>query len=253
MPSYLIIVFLLLTVHAFGQEVIPYPDNSPPSEGFLEMGIPAIDQIWGEEEYKTAFIVLDQIYEIDKFSLPRMDSEFSGAIFKRLTALENFDFLNDQSINIGKRIIAFEHIKEFPARILLYYIENFEENERFGAEVLEGLFLAAYVYQAGMEVHAELELQLGERANQGQFRSGLERLQMAFNDRLGLVLQVFESDMHRYSERDVLTFANKLYFLLPKISNSAYRKQLKFRLKALENSYLSPQIHQVLKEIRQEL
>jgi len=104
-----------------------------------------------------------------------------------------------------------------------------------------------------MEVHAELEEQLGERANQGQFRSGLERLQMAFNDRLGLVMQVFEKETHRYSERDLLTFANKLYFLLPKISNPTYRKQLKFRLKNLENGQISPKLGQILKEIRQEL
>jgi len=68
---------------------------------------------------------------------------------------------------------------------------------------------------------------------------------MAFN--------VFEEDYYRYSERDLLTFANKLYFLLPKISNLTYRKQLKFRLKTIENADFSPNLQQIIKEMRQDL
>lgn len=248
-----ILLILLLPTVIFSQEVIPYPDNSPFSKDFEAMGVPSMTQIWGEKEYQAAFDVLDQIYEADKFSLPRMDSEYSGELYKRLTALENFDFLTDKSKNIGKRIISFEHVKEIPFRTLIYYIEDHEEQERFGKEVLECFFVDLYVYQAGMELYAELEMQLGDRANTGTFRQGMETLQLEFNNKVNLIFNVFEIDHYRYSERDLLTFANKLYFLLPKISNPTYRKQLKFRLKSLENGDFSPQLLQIIKEMKQEL
>ena len=245
--------FWLLPTVLYSQEVIPYPDNSPFAKDFEAMGVPAMDNIWGETEYQLAFDVLDQIYEADKFSLPRMDSEYSGTLYKRLTALENFDFISDKSKNIGKRIIEFEHVKEIPFRTLIYYIENEEGQERFGKEVLECFFLDIYVYHAGMELYTELENQLGERANTGTFRKGMEVLQLEFNNKINLIFNVFEEGHYRYSERDLLTFANKLYFLLPKISNPTYRKQLKFRLKNLENGDFSPKLLQILKEMKQEL
>lgn len=246
-------MILLLPAVFYGQEVIPYPDNSPFSSDFEAMGTPMLDKTWKEKEYQAAFDVLDQIYEADKFSLPRMDSEYSGTLFQRLTALENFDFLTDKSLNIGKRVIEFEHIKEIPFRTLIYYIEDHEEQERFGKEVLECFFMDLYVHNAGMQLYEELEMQLGERANTGTFRKGVETLQLEFNNKIGLALNVFEEDYYRYSERDLLTFANKLYFFLPKISNPTYRKQLKFRLKVLENTDFSPKLQQILKEMRQEL
>lgn len=216
------------------------------------MGTPAVDRTWKAKEYQKAFEVLDQIYEADKFSLPRLDSEYSGEVFKRMVALENFVFLTDKMQNIGKRVLEFEHLKEIPFRTLIYYIEDYEEQERFGKEVLECIFVDVYVYHAGMELYAELEGQLGERANSGTFRKGMETLQLEFNQKIGLAFEVFEKDFYRYSERDLLTFANKLYFLLPKISNPTYRKQLKFRLRNLENGDFSPNLLQILKETRQE-
>jgi hypothetical protein len=102
-------------------------------------------------------------------------------------------------------------------------------------------------------LYTELENQLGERANTGTFRKGMDILQLEFNNKINLVFNVFEEGYYRYSERDLLTFANKLYFLLPKISNPTYRKQLKFRLKNLENGDFSPKLLQILKEMKQEL
>lgn len=253
MQSIKIFLILLLPTFLFSQEVIPYPDNSPFAKDFEAMGVPLIDQNWEEKEYQLAFDVLDQIYEADKFSLPRMDSEYSGALFKRLTALENFEFLVDKAQNIGNRTIKFEHVKEIPFRTLIYYVEDYEEQERFGKEVLECIFVDLYVYHLGMELYEELEASLGDRANTGTFRKGMESLQLEFNNKVGLTMNVFENDYYRYSERDLLTFANKLYFLLPKISNPTYRKQLKFRLKSLENPDFSPNLQQILKEMKQQL
>lgn len=246
-------IFWLFPTLLFSQEVIPYPDNSPFTKDFAAMGVPAMDKIWGEKEYQATFDILDQIYEADKFSLPRMESKYSGELYKRLTALENFDFITDESKNIGKRIIEFEHVKEIPFRTLIYYIEDEEGQERFGKEVLECFFLDMYVYHAGMELYTELETQLGKRADLGAFRKGMEALQLEFNNKINLVFHVFEEEYYRYSERDLLTFANKLYFLLPKISNPTYRKQLKFRLKNLENADFSPKLMQIIKEMKQEL
>ncbi|MFT4758421.1 MAG: hypothetical protein ACI9XO_002695 [Paraglaciecola sp.] len=247
------LLILLLPTFLYSQEVIPYPDNSPLSKDFEAMGISSMAYIWQKKEYQVAFDVLNQIYEADKFSLPRMESEYSGEMYKRLTALENFDFITDKSKNIGKRIIEFEYIKEIPFRTLIYYIEDYEQQERFGREVLECFFVDLFVYNAGMELYAELDNQLGEYANQGTFRKGIEVLQLEFNNKINLFFNVFEQDYYRYSERDLLTFANKLYFLLPKISDAIYRKQLKFRLKSLENGDFSPKLLQILKELKQEL
>lgn len=243
----------LLPAIQFGQEVIPYPDNSPYAKDFEAMGIPSLSKIWDEMDYQKTFDILDQIYEADKFSLPRSESAYSADLFKRLTALENFEWLADEKKNIGNRIIGFERLKEVPFRTLIYYIENLEEQERFGREVLECLFLDLFVYQIGLELYTDLEISLGDRAQLGNFQQGFQRLQLEFNQKIGMTLKVFEEDYTRYAERDLLTFANKLYFLLPKISNPTYRKQLKSRLKMMENADFCPNLLQIIKEMRQQL
>lgn len=253
MQSFKILLILILPTAVFGQEVIPYPDNSPFVKDYVKMGVPDPSVIWEIEKYRSAFSILDQIYEVDKFSLPRLESDYSGPLFDRMVSIENFDFLTQVDQNIGRRVLAFEHLKEVPFRLLIYYIEDHELEERFGKEVLECLFLDAYLYHLGLELYAELEIQLGVRAQQGSFQVGKERLLLEFNGKIDQIMNVFENGYHRFETQDLVTFANKLYFFLPKISNPTYRKQLKFRLKTLNNGAFSPGLVQILKEMKQQL
>ena len=212
---HLLLTILLLIIggghSGFAQSVEPYPDNSPYSRDFMDVGVPSINRAWNANDFESAFLVLDQIYEMDKFSLPRANSEYSGDLFARMVAIQNFEFVVDKRINIGKRVIDFEHLKEVPFRLLIYYIENYEEQERFGREVLECYFLDAYLFGLGMELYAELKMQLGDRANLGQFKSGYDALELQFNNKLEAVFRILGEETHRFEERDlIIDFCTRL-------------------------------------------
>ena len=230
-----------------------YPDNSPSVEDFQTMGVPHYNKIWTFQDYHTTIDILDQIYEADKYSLPRLESEFSGKLFDRMTNFENFDFLKNPEINLGKRIIEFEKMKDIPFRLTVYYIEDSEDFERFGAEVLECFLLESYVYSLGKDLYDELKLQLGDRAENGNFKQGYDALNLTHINGIERLFHVLESDFERYDEFALNSFGNKLYFLVSNISSESIRKQLKLRIRTLDRSQMTATVKEIIQELRQQL
>ena len=87
---------VLFSMQVEGQQIEPYPDNSPHTLDFVAMGLSDVTKTWSVEEYEIAFALLDQVYEADKFSLPRKGSKYSGELFDRLISLENFNLVTDK-------------------------------------------------------------------------------------------------------------------------------------------------------------
>ncbi|RMG87026.1 MAG: hypothetical protein D6714_03120 [Bacteroidetes bacterium] len=251
---------ILLTVLSFfvieqilSQTPTAYPDNSPTLDDFRAMGVPPCDKIWTYEDYQKVIRLLDEIYEADKFSLPRANSPTSGDVFRRMTCFENFDYLADPSINIGKRLIDFEKLREIPPRLAIYYIEDTEPYERFGAELLECFILEAYVNQLGKNLYDEMKNQLGSRAEMPRFKSGYDAMNLAFIKSIDRLFGILESDYDRYEASALNAFGNKMFFLVSNIKNEAIRKQLRLRIKNLDRRHMTATVREILQELRQQL
>jgi len=235
-----------------GQEVIPYPDNSPPTAQFVQMGVPSPVNLWNYPDYEAAFNAFDQIYAADKFSLPRYESPQSGDLFARMLSFENFDFLIASNLNLGKRIVAYEKYKSIPHRLLVYYVEDNREKERFGREVLECYLLEAYVLGNGMQLYEELRKSLGKQTYGYLFKQGYRQIQFSLRSSIENLFEILESDYSRYNRQALSDFANKFYFLFPKIVDEDYYRSLKIRLKRLEHKHPYAEVREIIGELRTE-
>ena len=65
-------------------EVLPYPDNSLHVEQYQLLGMPSPDEVWNAAEYKRAVKVIKGFYNIDKWSIPRKNSDYSGDLFEKI-------------------------------------------------------------------------------------------------------------------------------------------------------------------------
>ncbi len=244
--------FLFLPGVLFGQEVIPYPDNSPPAAQLELLGMPPPANLWNYPDYEAAFKVLDQIYAADKLSLPRNESAHSGDLFARMLAFENFDFLTASNLNLGKRIVAYEKYKSIPHHLLIYYVEDNRETERFSREVLECYLLETYVLSNGMQLYEELRRSLGKQTYGYLFKQGYRQIQFSLRNSMENLFTILESDYSRYNRKALSDFAHKFYFLFPKILEDDFYKSLKVRMKRLERKHPYAEVREIMGELRAE-
>lgn len=232
-----ILLFLLCCpLLLLGQNTTNYPDNSPYVADFLKMGLPAVDQLWTVKEFAKAFNLLDRIYQMDKYSMPRYQSEYSHDVFARLTAFENFDYLLDEKVNFGHRVSALESLRKVPLRILVYYWENKEEKERFGKEVMQCLLVRVYGNNQVKKLYDQLKVQLGGRAEYRQLMAQGNAINNSLIASVDDILILLESKYTRYDGADVQEFARKAKALLPQVwaqLPSTWGKDFKKRLKKI--------------------
>jgi hypothetical protein len=251
MKTLLTVLSFLAFEQILSQTKPSYPDNSPGLEDFLNMGFPDCNRSWDSEDYQSAVEILDQIYEADKYSLPRADSEFSGIVFRRMLSFENFNFLSNPTINLGKRIIEFETVKLIPSRLTLYYEEDYEKFERFGAELLDCFLLETFVLSQGLIAYEELRNQLGQKANEGRFKMAYDQLNLQYINCLERIFKIFETEYYRYDEQVLSTFGTKFFFYVKSIENVEIKKQLKERIKLIDRTQLTASLQEILIDLKQ--
>ena len=231
-----------------------YPDNSPALEDFRLMGIERTDTIWTAEDYQTAFQLLDEIYGVDKMSLPRHGSEYSGPLYDRLLSYENFAFLDDSEQDLGRRLIAYERGKDIPARLLLYYRESNQPEEGFDLEVLDALLLAFYVESQGIELYEELLTTLPPAAaNTPRLIAAMERTQLRYSRALDRIMAVFLNDLNRYSKSALSHFVGEVFFLLPPRLTDSARPEVSEQISEALLSIEQEELRTVLLELRAQL
>lgn len=204
-----LIIFLGLTRLLFSQvTVTPYPDNSPEEENFLAMGLTAPNQVWDHKDYQKLILLMDRIYEADKYSLPRQKSLYSGTIYRRIFNRDNFGYLIDENANLGNQFISYEKIKGIGYRILIYYIEDTEPEERFGAEVLDCLLLDSWLNLHGIVLYEKLADGLTpQQLGHSNFRRGFEETRKSYTRSMEELFYVLEVDYMRYDVQTLTEFA----------------------------------------------
>lgn len=212
------------------------------------MGVTHPEEKWGAKDYKYAIALFDQIYEADKFSLPRRGSTFSGKLFERLINRKNFDFLIDESTNFGVQIIEYEKIKGIGFRLLIYYIEDTEPAERFGAEVIDCMMLDAWLSTQGIVMYEKLAKQLSpQQAGSPNFRRGFEQSAREFKRAMEEIFYILEGDSARY-ERDLLVeFAAVFGNFMQQLPDRKGTEGFHYRYEQLTKNFHDKDIRKILK------
>lgn len=219
-----------------GQAVVDYPDNSPYTADFIKMGVSPVHQVWTARDYAKAFKLLDRIYQMDKYSMPRYNSQYSHEVFARLTAFENFDYLLDEQVNFGHRVAALEKLRKVPLRILVYYWENEEKKERFGKEVLQCMLVRIHGNHQVKKLYEQLKRQLGGRAEYRELIAQGEAIDNSLIASVDDGIQLLEKKYIRYNQIEIEQFAQDLQGVLPTVWEQmppVWAKEFKRRLKAI--------------------
>jgi hypothetical protein len=247
--GYILIFCLGLTRLLCGQvEVNPYPDNSPEEANFIAMGLTPPNQVWSANDYKKLIHLMDRIYNADKYSLPRQKSPYSGSIYQRMFNRENFGFLTDPNANLGNQIISYEKIKGIGYRILIYYIEDTEPEERFGSEVLDCLLLDGWLNMHGIVMYEKLANGLTpEQLEHSNFKRGYEETRKNYNRSMEELFYVLEVDYMRYDVQVLTDFVIGFGAFIHELPHHKDSSGYKERLAQLAKKFPDKNIKKLLK------
>lgn len=207
--------WLLRPGSGVGQEVLPHPDNSVDAATFLKMGMPALDRPWTGHDYEKAFKLLDKIKGLDKYSLPRHQSPYSGAVFNRLVAAENFNFLINSNYDFQSRLQSLEKYAYVPMKLLALYAEPNAPAERFGAEVLAAMELNILLSNNTLLLIYELETLLGENVNREVFDASYREIIKAMDQAVEGLMSIIAEASPRFDQKLLTNFAESFLERLP--------------------------------------
>lgn len=247
-----IILFLLFPLFLGGQSIANYPDNSPYTVDFIKMGIPDIHRRWTASDFDKTFKLLDRIYQMDKYSMPRYQSEYSHDIFAKMTAFDNFDYLLDESVNFGHRVAALEKFRKVPLRILVYYWESKEKKERFGKEVMQCMLLRVYANNQVKKLYDQLKIQLGGRAEYRELMTQGNAINNSLIASVDDILLLLETKYTRYDIDNLEQFAQQIRHLLPQTWSQlppVWVKAFKKRLKILGKKHPRKEIRLACRKV----
>ncbi len=217
------IVFLLywsLLVVASNAQVIiePYPDNSLYPEQYQSFGMPKSNELWNAAEYKRARKVIKGFYDIDKWSLPRKNSQYSGSLFERMVSIDNLEIINNQSEPIQKRLEEHDEIINSTNILLNLYYERSATEQRFGAEVLTILVFSAKSTNYSIDIIKELQALMISRS---QSNKNLDLVHD--NMVLGIIktieerLKLIEVEYFNYNQIDIEYFSTEISIWIPSV------------------------------------
>lgn len=209
MKSLISLIIGLLWVNQFTVEIniVPYPDNSLYATQYQEFGMPLPDELWNASEYKRAVQVITGFYKVDKWSIPRKGSEYSGDLFERMIKLENFEIILDKSEPLQERLREHDELLRAVNQFLNMYMESNETEQRFGIEVLNLLNLSAHTTKYSIGVIKELQAIMSER---GIRNSDLDLMHDKLIAGVGTSIEdnliLIEQDYKQYSAKDIEWF-----------------------------------------------
>jgi len=192
----------------YAQKVSPYPDNSFTIEEYIYLNIPSPDQDWNEAEMKKFIKYMGKIQVEDKWSLPRINSPYSGDLFNKMIDLSNLEPINDKSIPLEERLNSIETHMEYSNFVIMLYKESERKKERFGQEVLASFTYLVYTARSVRLFFDELQNELpASTTESSDFKSIHSNTTAQLAELMNMILLTFEKDVKRYDYTDLSNFA----------------------------------------------
>ncbi len=204
-------LFLLNQSEELTNDAIPYPDNSLYIEQYQELGIPSPNKVWNAAEYKRAVKVITGFYNVDKWSIPRKNSPYSGALFERMTQLENFKIISESSIPLQERLKEHDELLLSLGQLLNMYNEPQAVTQRFGIETLSFLVLSAQTTEYSISIVQELQKMM---SGKGLKNSDLDLMHHKLISGISLTIEehllLIQTDYLQYQSKDMEWFTNEI-------------------------------------------
>ncbi|MEO1516366.1 MAG: hypothetical protein AAFV95_15185 [Bacteroidota bacterium] len=195
-----LLIIGLWTTGLLAQDRPPYPDNSLPTEDYASMGLPSIDKMWNGGQYQTGIKLLKRIQGEDKFSLPRMDSPHSAAVFAHLVNIAHLAVISDKQLPLQSRLEKVDSFANVFNDLIGLYIEPDQRQERFGQEVAAIQHFRIHLTHQVLLILREMSLFLGPRAQEEQFVAMMEGQQSAHEESFDAMLSILENPTKRFDE-----------------------------------------------------
>jgi hypothetical protein len=147
--SFLFITILLTTVFCSNPNK---KDLSLSEEEYSALGLPDYAEIWNNEDYWEAYGVLAKLRNSKPYSLPQKHSEKSGKIFERIISMENFSFLEDDSLTLKEKAFLIQNHNIIQEQFVDVYTNIYGEDQYYNRELID-------LYLFGLRIsHKMLEL-----------------------------------------------------------------------------------------------
>jgi hypothetical protein len=125
------------------ESVVAKPQQNAVSDKLLsvqqysELGVPACDREWSGYDMARAQQALARLARRERQSLPRFESERSGAVFARMTARDNLNLYKNRSLPLDARISQL--LMHFRATngIIGLYLSAAKAGESYNCEMVE--------------------------------------------------------------------------------------------------------------------
>ena len=193
-----------------GQATVePYPDNSLHIEQYMSFGMPEPDTLWNAAEYKRAKKVIQGFYKVDKWSLPRKGSQFSGSLFERMTMIENLDVIVNQDKPIQDRLKEHDDIINSINQILQLYYEHNETEQRFGTEVLTLVAFSAKSSTYTLEIIKELQALVNDNNKNSMVNVAYEQLIESLAVTMEEHFEIIGANYKSYNQKDIEDFTKE--------------------------------------------
>ncbi|MFK7949582.1 MAG: hypothetical protein AB8G11_18465 [Saprospiraceae bacterium] len=224
---FLLFFSLTITTSITENTVLPYPDNSLYPEQYQELGMPKPEKIWNGSEYKRAVKAIKKFYNIDKWSLPRKNSDYSKILFERMTNIENFEIITDKSESLQERLREHDEILNGLNQFLNLYYEPNEKEQRFGAEVLSLLAVSAKSTEYSIEIINELQTMMsGRNMRNSDLDLMHDKLIAGVETTMEDYFNIINNDYKQYNQKDIEEFSTEITTWMVDVINYLNETQL---------------------------
>lgn len=208
---FLLFFSLIITRSTTVSDVQPYPDNSLYPEQYQEYGMPNPEKIWNGSEYKRAIKVIKGFYNVDKWSLPRKGSEYSGTLFERIINMENFEIIVDESESLQERLREHDEILNSVNQFLNLYYEPSEKEQRFGVEVLTLLTISAKSTEYSINIIKEVQTMMsGRNMRNSDLDLMHDKLIAGVATTIEEHFDIINKDYKQYAQKDIELFSHDI-------------------------------------------
>jgi hypothetical protein len=238
-------------------DIAPYPDNSLKVETYQELGMPIPDEDWSSPEYKRVVKVVKGYYNVDKWSIPRKNSEYSGALFEKIVDINNFFIIIDKEVFLQERLEEHDALLRSVAQLFHMYHEPEAETQRFGAEVLDLLILSAQTSEYSVQLLQELKAMMSEKGmRNGELDLATDKLKLGISATIIELIKVIQEDYYQYTTTDLEQFSTKLHYWSKSMTNyldetqkAEIKNQIDLSMSAFENKIICNELKALKKAL----
>lgn len=132
----MIFFFIISSVNESCRNIIQ-EDNSLTPQQYTGLGMPDHNKTWTEQDYQKTHIVINNLIIKNFHSLPRINSKKSAGVFRRITSIDNINFLDDPGISLQDKAYKIQSIANMMGQMGTSYTDKSVTRQYYSEELVE--------------------------------------------------------------------------------------------------------------------